>query len=336
MVCLLEEGLKTRTVTLNMATILPDGRQQVFKPNLRQGANEAEIFRDAELTWKRPGGAEHKISGPAAAYSALDAEGNNIYLSPDQMHQQAIARGYNDVRDSSMYQVGQTIRKTLLDKKPAQGWWKTIKDNTPKPLLAAGLVGGGAALASWLANRVGGYDTITPTQAALIAAPLAAGGYMYMKGHQGRLLNQQKLNTAMAQLQNAAMTKLSSMNKSAALYHDPRNFVLEKLQRDTELSMSDKAMIAGKIRNMSMPEASKLERMVRSAVGVGVGAMLAKYFGVGGAGALLGAAIGGLAFNAMGFGGDLLAGTRKPSMYNAFHNGGIGFKTYNEFFRSIR
>lgn len=75
--------------------------------------------------------------------------------------------------------------------------------------------------------------------------------------------------------------------------------------------------------------------MVRSAVGVGVGAMLAKYFGVGGGGAILGGILGGLAFNQMGFGGNLLQNTRKPSMYDAFHHGGTGFKTYNEFFRSV-
>lgn len=126
------------------------------------------------------------------------------------------------------------------------------------------------------------------------------------------------------------------MYKQSSMYQDPRNFILEKLQRDTSLSMADKAILAGKIRNMAMAQASDLERSVRSALGMGVGALIANYFGMGSMGMLLGGVAGAAAFNSMGFGGNTLAQmTRTPSFGTVFDQDPTGFSTYNEYLKSI-
>ena len=101
------------------------------------------------------------------------------------------------------------------------------------------------------------------------------------------------------------------------------------------MSMSDKAMLAGKIRAMSLPEASALEKTVRSSVGAGVGMIIARHFGLGVMGTLMGGALGAIASNAMHIGDNMLEFTRRPSLFNAFMQRGYGFDNYNEFFRSV-
>ena len=86
---------------------------------------------------------------------------------------------------------------------------------------------------------------------------------------------------------------------------------------------------------MSLPEANSLESTVRSALGVGVGAIIARHFGLGPVGALMGGMLGGLASNAMRIGNGMFDTFSRPSLYNAFNQGGIGFDTYNQFFSLV-
>lgn len=70
------------------------------------------------------------------------------------------------------------------------------------------------------------------------------------------------------------------MHKKAAMYQDPRNFILEKLQSATDISSMMKASLADRVRRLSPQQAQTLAAAVRAAVGFGVGALIAKFLGV--------------------------------------------------------
>lgn len=85
---------------------------------------------------------------------------------------------------------------------------------------------------------------------------------------------------------------LPGLFKQSSMWQDPRNFLLEKLQRAQDINAVDKALLAGKIRSMSSYEATNLEKLVRGALGIGVGAIIAKFFGLGSLGTALSAMAG--------------------------------------------
>lgn len=121
---------------------------------------------------------------------------------------------------------------------------------------------------------------------------------------------QGNLSTAVSQQAPAmpGINKESSvLNKQGSMFKDPRNFILEKLQRASDISSSDKAILASKVRNMSVSEASDLEKSVRAALGIGVGSLIAKFFGLGPMGTLLSSLIGVAGANIMGVGSSLFS-----------------------------
>lgn len=88
--------------------------------------------------------------------------------------------------------------------------------------------------------------------------------------------------------------------QASVMYTDPRNFILEKLQNDMNISAMEKASIAAAVRSMSQDKASTLAAMIRSAASVAVGALIAKFvFGSGALGMLLGGAAGYVGMNAI-------------------------------------
>ena len=99
------------------------------------------------------------------------------------------------------------------------------------------------------------------------------------------------------------MNKESSFEKKAIMYHDPRNFILEKLQGAHDISSMDKLQLASKVRNMNVSDAEKLKGIVRSAMGAGVGALIARFF--------FGANVPGMI--AAGLLGAVLRGTQAPN-----------------------
>lgn len=74
------------------------------------------------------------------------------------------------------------------------------------------------------------------------------------------------------------MDKFANFEKKAVMYHDPRNFILEKLQGAHDISSMDKLQLASRVRNMSISDAERLKGIVRSAMGAGVGALIARFF----------------------------------------------------------
>lgn len=89
------------------------------------------------------------------------------------------------------------------------------------------------------------------------------------------------------------------LQKSAATYTDPRNFILEKLQGANDIGVGEKVRLAASVKNMSRSDAEKLASLVRAALGFGVGAIIAKFFfgTSSAAGTLLGGVLGALGTN---------------------------------------
>lgn len=89
------------------------------------------------------------------------------------------------------------------------------------------------------------------------------------------------------------------LQKSAATYTDPRNFILEKLQSANDIGVGEKVRLAAAVKNMSRSDAEQLANLVRAALGFGVGAIIAKFlFGTSSAaGTLFGGVLGALGTN---------------------------------------
>lgn len=302
-----------------------------FNDGLRQrlyftGDEANPSVDDIKMVYGYPGGAEDTITGWKAIYSARDKNGDPAYKGPNQTFAYSQRRMPGDERNSFSWELGQSLRREMQNTHSSVK--KFFSDPVGGTMGAAALGAGGLALASWLGDKFG-YNMPSPTSAALVGAGLSSGFYWWLAEAKRRAREQK-------QMKDMLLNKSGSvMKKKATLYHDPRNFILEKLQRDTQLSMSDKAMLAGKIRSMSLPDASALEKTVRGALGAGVGMIIARYFGLGVMGTLMGGALGAVASNAMHIGDNAFEFTRRPSLFNAFMQRGYGFDSYNEFFRSV-
>lgn len=119
----------------------------------------------------------------------------------------------------------------------------------------------------------------------------------------------------------AGINKSSSVfSKQGSMFKDPRNFILEKLQRASDISASDKAILASKVRNMNISEASDLEKAVRAALGIGVGSLIAKFFGLGPMGTLFSSLLGIAGANIMGVGSSLFSNS------NSMWGNGFNFR----------
>ena len=193
-------------------------------------------------------------------------------------------RGKRDYRNTASYSIARKLTGHLTDGKPGF-FGKNF--NTPFTASVAGAAIGGAGLTltHWLAKKLGFVDEEADSLwPGLIGAGLGAGLGYFSNKH------------------NVLKKEGSYIEKYASMYQDPRNFILEKLQRSSDLSLADKAMLANKVRNMDRMSATNLEKIVRSALGIGVGAIIAKYFGLGTTGTVLGGLLGAFGANMTGIG----------------------------------
>lgn len=216
------------------------------------------------------GGRIHKLRGEKAIANSKEMNPNRDSIMNSNRFR------VDDYRDSYGYGIGRWINH-IAD--PATKTWPgRILD---KGMLPGGLLGAGTGLVAGksikgLLNLVG-VDTSN--------LPLGWIGSLG-GGALGALLGYLRTTP-----------KRSEENvKQASMYQDPRNFILEKLQGAHDISSMDKMQLASKVRNMSKSDAERLKGMVRSAMGAGVGAIIARFFFGAGfrgmvAGALIGAAL---------------------------------------------
>lgn len=185
--------------------------------------------------------------------------------------QKAIALGKNPLDEPSglFHSIGKHVR----DFSEKNGIFGKIADKGTVPgALAGGAIGAGAGA---LANVLAKFFFPGAGSAGRWAI---AGGILgsILGGHNGWV-------------RATAKEKGGPFLKSAATYTDPRNFILEKLQGATDVSMLDKVKLAAGVKNLDRDSAEKLAALVRSALGFGIGAIISKFiFGASGAGALFG------------------------------------------------
>lgn len=137
-------------------------------------------------------------------------------------------------------------------------------------LLGAGTGMLGGLLANWIGSKLTGKDS--PALFGTLGA-LAGGTLGGLTGY----------------VRKQVRDKEKGLAKSAAMYHDPRNFILEKLQSANDLGYAEKAKLAGAVRNLDYATATRLADAVRGALGFGIGAIISKFiFGASGTGTLFG------------------------------------------------
>lgn len=188
--------------------------------------------------------------------------------------EKAMANRYSPLESvDDMHPYASKARDLISDFKNSNSFLGKIMD---KGIIPGAAVGGtvgatGGALAALLARLLLGKTSIGKWALAGGALGALFGGY---SGH---------------------VRKNAIMSKSAATYMDPRNFILEKLQGASDVSIGEKIKLADAVRGLDRSSAEKLAGLVRSALGFGVGAIISKFiFGTNPAGTLLGGVLGAL------------------------------------------
>lgn len=327
----------------NRVTGVPTGDDMPRLVNNRlveAGKGPHEQHSGFQAEYRPEGGGKFKRTGFGALAGMRDEYGRPVYTGNQRARLLAERGSVEDVRDTFPFSMARNMKNSLTDKSEEGSFLNTLASSSiGSTATGAGIGAGTAALAAYLANQFG-LDIISPATASMIGAGLgSAAGWKTNRVYTGKdelpsfdwandvidwtQRKAMQVANVPPQVANMVLKKHASVEKKAAMYHDPRNFILEKLQRDNELSMADKATLAGRIRNMSLGEASQLETLVRGALGIGVGAIIARFFGLGLLGTIAGAGLGAWASTRFS--------ERKPQFGAIFDNGGDGFSTYNEF-----
>ena len=181
-----------------------------------------------------------------------------------------------DPRNRSLgYELGAKLKKFSEGEPTLVG--KAMEDGPLTGGLTGGAIGAGiGAAGGWLFNKL------------LADNPVSVGKAATLTGIIGALLG----------AHNGYVRSTTPMYKRAAMFHDPRNFILEKLQSATDVGLAEKAKLAAAVRNMDVQSASKLADAVRAAIGFGVGAIISKFiFGTNGPGTLFGGLAGVIGVN---------------------------------------
>lgn len=225
----------------------------------------------AFLAKKWKDGTVDKYVGVDALANSSGQEGH-IYrqLDPIGFHRNYRRRG--DMRDGIPYRLGRWFDRSVVNS-PTRTWvGRAMGDNALQSgavLGGLGLLGGYAG--NWMLRKLG----------------LASDPRLHLIGGIGGL----GLGGLIGYLRSQD-AEPDGFQKTAAMYRDPRNFILEKLGIATDLSPAQKAQLAAQIRHMDRHKADRLAGMVRAALGFGVGALIARFFGMNLKGTLLGGAAG--------------------------------------------
>lgn len=219
------------------------------------------------------GGKRIKLYGRQALHYADPGE---IGLSQGSSVIAPAYYGDDDYRDSYSYQAGHGIRKFLDDPKPT--FVGKLLNHGPLTGAATGGIGGflGGKLLNLIFNNEQRHIPFD------ILGLIGGGAYGAIRGR----------------IQESLREKNATANiVKSAMFRDPRNFILERLQGANDISPYEKAQLASRVRQMNIMEAERLKEQVRAAAGFGVGAIIARFvFGAG----WLGTTVGGLAGSLFG------------------------------------
>lgn len=175
--------------------------------------------------------------------------------------------GPTDPRGTTAHNFGLALHNIIKD---PNSYYHRYMSNGPVagaiPGAAVGLLGG--LLANWISDAASERAGFAPRRIdhRWLGAALGAalGGYA---GHK-------------------------HLEKKSAMFVDPRNAILEKLQSANDVTTSDKVKLAAAIRRMDYASANRLATKLRSVLGFGVGAIIARALGMSLGGALFGGIVG--------------------------------------------
>ena len=199
------------------------------------------------------------------------------HFSPNRKTQDSIIAGRPDDyrRNSWRYKIYRKLQDIAEDPVPTLPG--RILNKGP---LAGGSAGalagyGTGALADWILDKINGGERDPMIQLKWLGA-LAGGGTGAVLGHYRKKYDSG--NAADNWSDNARrMSKYAGMVKTSAMFNDPRNLILERLQGANDLGFAEKANLANAVRNLDPASAKQLADMVRASLGFGVGAIIARY-----------------------------------------------------------
>ena len=184
------------------------------------------------------------------------------------------------------YRLGKFLHDRAYDPYPSLPGRILNKGALPGGLLGAGVGLLGGAIGDFAAEKAGLDLPISLKMVGL----LGLGGLGALLGHQRKKLKQQYPYTALAlpkegtEYDPAFRNILASTTgvpapfmKRAAMFNNPRNFILEKLQADKNLGFAEKAKLAAAVRNLSLDEAEQLKALVRERLGSSIGTIVSEF-----------------------------------------------------------
>lgn len=247
------------------------------------------VFRDTHTKRFDP----YKSGGPV--FSVVDPSGKTVIQkageeafianSPEayrfdpsnRVQDLLVATNPDDPRHNSMkFKIMRKLKGIADD--PSPNIIGNVLNRGPLVGGASGLaVGFGAgALGDWILDKINGGQRDSKLSLKVIGA-LSGGGMGSILGHYRKKYNSGGyMDNLGSDLEDLAGAR-HDLVKHAAMYKDPRNFILEKIQSATDISFSEKAKLAAAVRGMDRMAAERLAKAVRAALGTGVGAIVARY-----------------------------------------------------------
>lgn len=200
-----------------------------------------------------------------------------LTASPDVA--EALIKDNPDHKSNSSWRY--KLEKFLYDKAftTKTSWLGNILN---KGALPGGLVGGGAglvggAIADLIASKLG---IESPVSFKVLGA-LGLGGLGAFLGHQRLHRSNASTDSVFDPIDKNIFYKLvpntSMFAKRAALYKNPKNFILEKLQADTTVGFAEKAKLAASVRNLETEAAVALKDLVRENLGAYPSQIISKF-----------------------------------------------------------
>lgn len=193
--------------------------------------------------------------------------------------------GKDDVRSTMPYRIGSWIRD--FSSRPANLLGRTLDKGIGQGGAMGAILGGlGAMTGRFAYNKLYGDGTTDPHYLAYGLAGALAGGAAGVGLSYGRKVSRETGDIGMPETMkqywnNNRITptgdNYSDLFKTASIYKDPRNYILEKLQSAKDVDLAGKAKLAKVVRTLDADSAEKLSEEVRATLGFNVGTVIAKF-----------------------------------------------------------
>lgn len=249
----------------------PDGKP-IFVTEMADGSTETLTGWEADIAARH-----HKQPGIYTFTENPDVNDVLIKMNPDDKR-----------KGSFKYRLKRWLYDRAYDPTTSLPGRILNKGTLPGGMLGAGVGLLGGAIADYAADKAG-LDL--PVNLKLLGA-LGLGGLGAYLGYNRKQIKEKYpyLGTALDKktiLTDPSFRKMMSwdtsgvpgplMLKRAAMFKNPRNFILEKLQADKHLGFAEKAKLAAAVRNLPLEEAEVLKEQVREQLGVNIGATISQF-----------------------------------------------------------